>query len=106
MVSFEEKDNMMKSFAKFRWTRTHAIVITSLIYWKANLPSLSHLKRASLFNNLLRGLTILTKFEMNLLMKFIWPKKDYKDFLSLGRGIFLMDSIIPRYTEIPSLEII
>jgi hypothetical protein len=54
----------------------------------------------------MRGFTISTKFGMNLLMKLILPKKDCKDFLSLGRGIFSMASILEVSIEIPSLEMI
>jgi hypothetical protein len=43
---------------------------------------------------------------MNLLMKVIWPKKDCKALLSLGRGIFLMASILEGYIEISYLEMI
>jgi hypothetical protein len=103
MVSFEAKENMMKSLAKFGLTRTGATIIASLIRWKDNLPSLSHSKHASFFNNMLMGLTISTKFRMNLLTKLICPKKDCKAFLSLGRGIFLMDSTLEGSIVILSL---
>jgi hypothetical protein len=59
-----------------------------------------------LFNKRLMGFMILAKFGTNLLMKLICPKKDCKDFLSLGKGIFLMDSILEGSIEMPSLEMI
>jgi hypothetical protein len=61
---------------------------------------------ASPFNKRFSGLTISVKFGMNLLMKLILPKKDCKYFLSLGRGIFSIASILEGSTEIPSLEMI
>jgi hypothetical protein len=106
MVSFEAKEKMMKSLEKFGLTKTGAIIITSLICSKDSLPSLSHSKWASFLSNLLRGLTISTKFGTNLLIKLIWTKKDYKDFLSLGRGIFLMASTLAGSIMIPSLEMV
>jgi hypothetical protein len=96
MVSFEAKENMMKSLAKFGLTRTGAIVIASLIRWKANLPSLSHSKWESFFNNLLRGLTISTKFrneppyEVNLAKEglqgfLVFRERDIFDGFNPGR---------------------
>jgi hypothetical protein len=96
----------MKSLVKSGLTKIVAIVMASLICSKSLFPLSSHSKQASPFNKLFKGLTISTKFGMNLLMKLILPKNDCKDFLSLGRGIFLFASILEGSTEIPSLEMI
>jgi hypothetical protein len=96
----------MNYLAKSVMTKIGVIVIYSLICWKSNFPSLSHLKGTSLFNKRLSGFTISVKFRMNLLMKLIWKNKDDRDLLSLGRGIFLMDSILEGSIEIPYWEII
>jgi hypothetical protein len=104
MVSFKEKEKMMKSLKNFGLSKTCATIIASLIRLKENIPSLSHSKQMSSFSNLLMGLTILTKFGTNLLINLIWPKKDCKDFLSLERGIFLMASTLAVSIVIPSLE--
>jgi hypothetical protein len=106
MVSFEVKENMMKYIVEFRLTKIGEIIILSLIHWNDNLPSLSHSKWESFFNNILRVLTISTKFRMNLLTMIIWLKKDCKDFFSLGREIFLMTSTMVGSIVILPLEII
>jgi hypothetical protein len=63
----------------------------------------SHLNSLSFFKRLEIGLAISKKFGINLLIKFIFPKKDFIDFLFFDKGIFWMASILVGSIVTPSL---
>ena len=91
--------------SKFGLRKVGASTMASLIFSNAYFLSFVHLKLESFLIISCSGLTISTKSEMNLLTKFIFPRKDYMVFLLWGNTIALMASILPGSIVIPSGEI-
>lgn len=82
------------------------MVKASLMASKDYLASTIHLSAESFLNMLFSSLINSTKFEMNLLRKFILPKNDCKSLMFLGWAMVKMASILERSILIPSLDII
>ena len=78
----------------------------SLMHLKDSLPSLVHSNLVSFFNNFCKGFMYSAKFGINLLMKLMCPLKDWRDLTFLGKGIFLISSILSGSTFTPYLEMI
>ena len=70
----------------------------------ATFPSSVHSNLASFFNSFCRGFINSAKFGMNLLMKLIWPLKDWRAFRLWGKGTFLIASSLSGSTLTPYLE--
>ena len=80
------------------------LVMASLMHLKDSLPSLVHSNLASFFNSFCKGFMYSTRFGINLLMKLMCPLKYWRDLKFLGKGIFLMASILSGSILTPSLE--
>ena len=81
--------------SNFRIHKVGAYSMASLISSKSSLLSFVHLKLKYLFIISCSGFTISMKSKMNLLMKFIFPRKDCMAFLLCGSTIDLIASILP-----------
>jgi len=84
IVSLEVKENIKKYFEKSELTRNGVDMMASLIVLNYCLVSSSLPNSQSFFNNFHIGLTIFTKFGINLLMKFIFLKNNFTTFLHLS----------------------
>jgi hypothetical protein len=73
--------------------------------YSKDLMALSfHMNTVSFFSNALIGFILSTKFGTNLRMKFIFPKKDCRDFLLAGGRTSLIDWSLSGSVEIPPSE--
>ena len=79
--------------------------MASLILLNASLLSFVHLKFASFLIISWSGLIISAKLEVNLVTKFILPKKDCICLLLCGSAMIFMASILPGSIVIPFGEI-
>lgn len=106
IVCSEVKEKIIKSFWKSRLIRTGVLVRDCLMASKNYLASTVHLSSESFLNILFCSLINSTKFEMNLLRKFIFPKNDCNSLMFLGWVMVNIASILAGSILIPSLDII
>ena len=71
---------------------------------KAFSISSSHLYSTSFFNKAFIDFTSLEKFGMNLQMKLIFPKNEYKPFLFNGYGSHSIPSTLSKSILMPSFD--
>ena len=83
--------------------RTGVLVKACLMESNDYLASTVHLRTKSFLRMLFSSLIISTKFDMNLLKKFILPKKAYNSLMFLGGLMFRIASILAGSIMIPSL---
>ena len=101
----EAKENIMKSLSNFGLTKTGVFVKAVLISSKDLLASMVYFMVKSFFNMLFNDLINYAKLEINLLRKFIFPKKACNSLMLPGCCICKMASILVGSIRIPSFEI-
>ena len=77
-----------KYLSKFGLIKTGVVIIAFLIDSKECLASSVHFTSKSFLNMHVIYLVSSAKFAINLLMKFMVPRKDWISFLDLGRDNF------------------
>jgi hypothetical protein len=105
IVCYEVNENMMKSFVKSGLDSIGYLVSASLISSKYVLASRFHLILFPFLSMQVMFFMIYAKFEMNLLKKFTFPRKDCTYFLLRGVMIFKIPSTLLGSILIPYLEI-
>ena len=76
----------MKSFSKFGLMRVRGEAMATLISSKLYFPSLVNAKTILFLSIVVRGFTMVVRLGINLLTKFILPRKLCNPLLCLGRG--------------------
>ena len=96
----------MKSFSKFGLTNIGAFTIVVLISSKDLLPSCCHLKGCFSLIMLNMYLTFSKNLGTKFLRKLIWPKKDFRSLLLVGKVSFYMAFTLSGSILMPSWETI
>jgi hypothetical protein len=104
IVCSEVNENKMKYFVKSGLANTRDLVSATLIYLNDFLDYRFHLISFHFLSMKVICFIILTRFVMNILKKFTFPRKDFTSFLLREVSIFKIPSTLLGSILIPYFE--